>query len=266
MPLSSKKVNPMKGDGPRSPSSDMGVVYDTRMLAHEDPTDPSHPEQPARISSIFAVLEEQGLLTSGVMRVPATRAVEEDMLAVHAADWLATCHECDGRPLSDLVFLARRFDSIFLNESSMDCARLACGATVELTRRVLRGECRHGAAIVRPPGHHAEAHCAKGFCVLNSVAVAAAVARREGCERVLIVDWDVHHGNGTQHMFEDDPNVLYFSVHRHDHGRFYPNSGDGNASRVGTGKGRGFNVNIAWNTVPEEGRAHARHACVSAAW
>ena len=91
---------------------------------------------------------------------------------------------------------------------------------VDLTRAVLKGRCRNGAAIVRPPGHHAEAHCAKGFCLFNNVAVAAAVAREEmGVERILIVDWDVHHGNGTQHMFDDDPSVLYFSVHRYDDGQ-----------------------------------------------
>lgn len=115
---------------------------------------------------------------------------------------------------------------------SVACARLSAGATVDLTLRVLRGECRNGAAIVRPPGHHAEAHCAKGFCFFNNVAVAAAVAKKNGAKKILIVDWDVHHGNGTQHMFEDDPGVFYFSTHRHDFGKFYPCSPDGDANMV----------------------------------
>ena len=79
------------------------------------------------------------------------------------------------------------------------------------------------------------------------------MARREGAQRVLIVDWDVHHGNGTQHMFEDDPSVLYFSTHRHDFGTFYPNSADGSSSHVGLGRGKGFNVNVAWNNKPGTG-------------
>lgn len=83
--------------------------------------------------------------------------------------------------------------------------------------QVVNGECTNGASIVRPPGHHAETHCAKGFCIYNNVAVAAAAARDQcGVKRVLVLDWDVHHGNGIQHMFEDDDSVMYVSLHRYD--------------------------------------------------
>ena len=86
----------------------------------------------------------------------------------------------------------------------------------------MEGRAHNGAAIVRPPGHHAETHCAKGFCLFNNVAVAAATAREEfNLERILIVDWDVHHGNGTQHMFENDNRVLFFSAHRYDDGQVF---------------------------------------------
>ena len=124
-------------------------------------------------------------------------------------------------------------------------ARLAVGALVDVTDRVAHGAASAGVALIRPPGHHAERDKAMGFCLFNNVGVAAAVARRRmGVERVLIVDWDVHHGNGTQHMFDGDPSVLYFSVHRFDHGHFYP--GSGAARECGDGAGEGFSVNVPW--------------------
>jgi len=119
---------------------------------------------------------------------------------------------------------------------------------------------RNGFALVRPPGHHAEQHCAKGFCVFNNVAVAARRALdHHGLQRILIVDWDVHHGNGTQHVFYRDPRVLYFSVHRYDQGRFYPGSADAAPDCVGDGPGRGFNINVAWDEA-DMGDADYVHA------
>jgi len=259
----------------------LGVVYDARMTRHQDPVDPSHPEQPARISRIFEELTEKGLLDDdSIVRLPVHPAAKEDLLSVHTNDWVATCLECSspstttpkdggateqgkvpGSPppppppsLAQLLFMSQRFDSVFMNQASIDCALLSAGATVEVTTRVVKGDCRNGIAVVRPPGHHAEAHCAKGFCFFNNVAVACAVATRSlGVKRVLVVDWDVHHGNGTQHMFEDDPSVLFFSVHRHDQASFYPNSVDGDPSMCGAGRGKGFNANVAWNSDEKGG-------------
>ena len=114
----------------------------------------------------------------------------------------------------------------FANSSSPLAARLSCGGLLEVTSAVVHGKARSGVAVVRPPGHHAESDKIMGFCLYNNVGVAAAVARKHwGVKRVLIVDWDVHHGNGTQEMFYADPSVLYFSTHRHDHGHFYPGTG-----------------------------------------
>ncbi|XP_026514753.1 histone deacetylase 6-like, partial [Terrapene carolina triunguis] len=108
---------------------------------------------------------------------------------------------------------------------------------------------QNAVAIVRPPGHHAESDKACGFCFFNSVALAARFAQRLAGRpmRVMILDWDVHHGNGTQHMFEEDPSVLYVSLHRYDHGTFFPTSEDADADRVGEGPGRGFTLNVPWN-------------------
>mmetsp|Transcript_95036 Transcript_95036/g.271757 ORF Transcript_95036/g.271757 Transcript_95036/m.271757 type:complete len:299 (+) Transcript_95036:170-1066(+) len=223
-----------------------GLVYDERMMAHEDTTDPDHPEQPARISACFEELQRAGLV-DGCKRFPVRNAMAFELESVHTPSWIQKATALGQEPIDTLVEEAERHDSIFLNTSTADCALMSAGATLEVTERVVRGECTNGVAIVRPPGHHAEAHCCKGFCFFNNVAVAAAVARKQwGVERVLIVDWDVHHGNGTQHMFENDPSVLYFSTHRYDRGKFYPHSTDASPEQIGAGKGAGYNVNVAW--------------------
>jgi len=128
----------------------------------------------------------------------------------------------------------------FVSPESLAVARLAAGSTVALARGVARGEIATGLAAVRPPGHHAEADRAMGFCLFNNVAVAArALQAEEGVDRVLVLDWDVHHGNGTQHSFEADPSVLYFSTHQHPH---YP--GTGAFGETGHGAGEGTTVNV----------------------
>src|SRR5207244_12447150 len=122
---------------------------------------------------------------------------------------------------------------------TFDITRLAAGAAVDAVERVMGGTHRRAFALVRPPGHHAERARAMGFCFYNNVAVAAAHARTLGARRVAIVDYDVHHGNGTQHTFEADQDVLYVSTHQFP---FYP--GTGAADEVGFGVGRGFTVNL----------------------
>jgi acetoin utilization deacetylase AcuC-like enzyme len=124
---------------------------------------------------------------------------------------------------------------------SNEAALLAAGGFMELIKAVMEGKLDNGFALVRPPGHHAERNRAMGFCLFNNVAIGAMYAVKNfSLERILIVDWDVHHGNGTQNSFYDDPRVLYFSTHRY--GFFYP--GTGAATEVGTGKGKGFTVNV----------------------
>jgi acetoin utilization deacetylase AcuC-like enzyme len=130
-------------------------------------------------------------------------------------------------------------DTYFTGQS-FEIARLAAGGTIDLARAIMRGEARAGLAAVRPPGHHAEADRAMGFCLLNNVAIAARAIQAEfGAPRILILDWDVHHGNGTQHIFEDDPSVLYVSTHQFP---FYPGTGD--FGEAGTGRGLGTTLNV----------------------
>ncbi|OCT66846.1 hypothetical protein XELAEV_18038127mg [Xenopus laevis] len=152
----------------------------------------------------------------------------------------------------DLHRLGDEYNSIYINSKSYHSARLAAGSTFNVVEAVVTGKAQNGICIVRPPGHHAEPGEACGFCFFNTVALAARYAQRlqsqsEDPLRVMILDWDVHHGNGTQHIFQEDASVLYMSLHRYDEGLFFPNSEDASHDKVGIGKGAGYNVNIPWN-------------------
>jgi acetoin utilization deacetylase AcuC-like enzyme len=128
----------------------------------------------------------------------------------------------------------------FTSAQSFDAALLAAGGLLALVEATFAGKIEAGLALVRPPGHHAEAGRGMGFCLFNNIAVAAQAAlRRHGCRRVMIVDWDLHHGNGTQHSFEEDDQVLYFSCHQYP---YYP--GTGGCYEVGRGRGTGYTVNV----------------------
>jgi histone deacetylase 6 len=140
-------------------------------------------------------------------------------------------------------------DSVYFNDATYNCAKLAVGGAIEACRAVIRGDVRNAIAIIRPPGHHAESDKPSGFCIFNNVPIATRVCQNnfpEKCRKVLILDWDVHHGNGIQHAFYDDPNVLYISLHVYQGGTFYPCLPDGDYDYVGEGAGVGRNVNIPW--------------------
>uniref|UniRef100_A0A8C9W9C0 Histone deacetylase n=1 Tax=Scleropages formosus TaxID=113540 RepID=A0A8C9W9C0_SCLFO len=136
-------------------------------------------------------------------------------------------------------------DTVWNEMHSPGAVRMAVGCVIELAFKVAAGELKNGFAVVRPPGHHAEESTAMGFCFFNSVAVAAKLLQQKlNVGKILIVDWDIHHGNGTQQAFYGDASVLYISLHRYDDGNFFP--GSGAPEEVGLGPGVGFNVNIAW--------------------
>ncbi|XP_009871824.1 PREDICTED: histone deacetylase 10, partial [Apaloderma vittatum] len=137
-----------------------------------------------------------------------------------------------------------------LFQNTYRCARLAVGATLQLVDAVMSGRVCNGMALVRPPGHHSQRNAANGFCLFNNVAIAAEYAKlKYGLQRILIVDWDVHHGQGIQYIFEEDPSVLYFSWHRYEHQEFWPSLKESDYDAVGLGKGKGFNINLPWNKV-----------------
>ncbi|KAJ2778812.1 Histone deacetylase hda1 [Coemansia javaensis] len=232
----------------QQPAKDVGYVYDVRMRHHwdlEDPSDP-HPEDPRRIYWIYSILKKAGLLDI-MQQVPAAPVSDAKILQVHTRAYLGVLKDTELMEQSMLAALQEKYDSVFLSNESQYCARLSAGGLLALCEEVVRGRLKSGLAIVRPPGHHACAAAPMGFCLLNNVAIAVRDLQSRGLVgRVLVVDWDIHHGNGIQDVFYGDKNVLYFSIHRHDDGKFYPSSSDGDMDMVGRGAGAGYNVNVPW--------------------
>jgi acetoin utilization deacetylase AcuC-like enzyme len=207
-----------------------GIVTDASFLAHD--TGEGHPERPDRLRAIAQILETG--VRPDLVPIAARDAATDELLRVHAAEHIqlvaATAR------LSHFAFDADTPAS----SGSFAAARRAAGGVLALVDAVMDERVANGFALVRPPGHHAERDRAMGFCLFNNVAVAAAHLRAaHGLERVLIVDWDVHHGNGTQHAFYRDPGVLFVSSHQYP---FYP--GTGAAKEVGIGEGEGFTLNL----------------------
>lgn len=196
---------------------------------HVAPT--GHPERPARLKAARAALGTAGL-TDRMMKLPAQAASDDQLGRAHHAGYIHQLDQAAGRQgyLDPDTYVA---------PGSVAAARRAAGGAVQLASALVRGEVRHGVALLRPPGHHARPGAAMGFCLLNNVAVAAAHARSLGLGRICIVDFDVHHGNGTQEIFYDDPTVLYISLHQYP---FYP--GTGGEKELGRGDGTGFTINI----------------------
>ncbi|XP_037380186.1 histone deacetylase 4 isoform X2 [Talpa occidentalis] len=248
---------------PPQPRFTTGLVYDTLMLKHQCACGDtnSHPEHAGRIQSIWSRLQETGL-RGKCECVRGRKATLEELQTVHSeAHALLYGTNPLNRQKLDSKKLLGSLTSVFVrlpcggvgvdsdtiwNEvHSSGAARLAVGCVVELVFKVATGELKNGFAVVRPPGHHAEESTPMGFCYFNSVAVAAKLLQqRLNVGKTLIVDWDVHHGNGTQQAFYGDPSVLYVSLHRYDDGNFFP--GSGAPDEVGTGPGVGFNVNMAF--------------------
>lgn len=144
-----------------------------------------------------------------------------------------------------------QMDSIYFNSLSYYSGLLSAGGTIETCLAVALRQVKNAIAVVRPPGHHAEVECTMGFCLFNNTCIASRVCQNklgESCRKILILDWDVHHGNGCQKAFYDDPNILYISLHVHMNGTFYPSGPEGDMYHCGEGAGIGKNVNIPWKT------------------
>jgi acetoin utilization deacetylase AcuC-like enzyme len=208
-----------------------GVLFDRACLLHQPP--PDHPESPERLRALHACLEREGVLTQTVA-LEAREASDDDLHLCHTRAYLATVRKD----------LARRAAVLSTGDTHLSphadlSARRAAGAAMAAVDAVLSGAVRNAFAAVRPPGHHATLNRGMGFCLYNNVAIAARHARRAwGIERILIVDWDVHHGNGTQDIFYDDPSVFFFSTHQ---APWYP--GTGWPDETGDGPARGTTMN-----------------------
>jgi acetoin utilization deacetylase AcuC-like enzyme len=192
-----------------------------------------HPEEPARLTAILQHLEATGMLAELVRREPSEAAVEW-LTLVHTPEYVEAIAAACARGVTALD------PDTYIGPASYRAALLAVGGALLAVDEVMAGTVASAFVALRPPGHHAERERAMGFCLFNNVAIAARYAqRRYGLKRILIVDWDVHHGNGTQHAFEDDPTVLFFSTHQYP---FYP--GTGRAAERGTGAGLGYTINV----------------------
>uniref|UniRef100_A0A915LNX0 histone deacetylase n=1 Tax=Meloidogyne javanica TaxID=6303 RepID=A0A915LNX0_MELJA len=244
-----------------------GLAYDQAMYKHQClcAENGNHVEHGGRVQSIWSRLIESGLV-SACERVNIRKAPLEVLRLVHSPTYVTffaisptACLKLDPAelPLKSFVQLpcggiGVDSDTYFNDASTQTAAKMAVGALIELCCQVMEGKLKNGFACIRPPGHHAEKEQAMGFCFFNNVAIAARYLQQRFSNgpslsppRIAIVDWDVHHGNGTQLCFESDPNCLYLSLHRHDNGNFFP--GTGAVTEIGIGAGKGTTVNIPFS-------------------
>uniref|UniRef100_A0A8C7YDM4 Histone deacetylase 10 n=1 Tax=Oryzias sinensis TaxID=183150 RepID=A0A8C7YDM4_9TELE len=209
-------------------------------------------EVPERLTVSHGALVRNGL-TDRCICLPVREAVDAEILLVHSEEYLEAVKQTPHMTLEDLKEFTLQYGDVYFHPNIYHCAKLAVGSALQLVDSVLMGKVKNGMALVRPPGHHSMRSAANGFCVFNNVAIAAQYAKQKyGVKRILIVDWDIHHGQGVQYCFEDDPSVLYFSWHRYEHQKFWPNLKDSDYDIVGKGEGAGFNINVPWNKVGME--------------
>jgi acetoin utilization deacetylase AcuC-like enzyme len=228
---------------------DTAYVYHPIYLEHNQP---SHPENARRLKRILQTLEEQDIL--GRLRLLEPRpATEDEILRVHTSRHIAHVKQVAERGGGHMDM------DTYVSPRSFEAALMAAGGVINAVQGVLSGEIANAFALVRPPGHHATAGRAMGFCLFNNIAIAARAALAEdGIERVFIADFDVHHGNGTQDMFAEDPDVFYFSTHQYP---YYP--GTGAMGEVGRKAGAGTVLNVPLPTsIGDDGYAHIFRALV----
>lgn len=256
-----------------------GVCYDDRMKLHANADfggKPHHPEDPGRIEYIFTKFKKAGLIFMGsesealelkrsnptlyMWRIPSRQATEQEICLVHLPQHYAWVRKLSTMTTEELRRITKIMDagreSIYVGSMTYEAALVSAGGAIETCKAVVSGEVKNAFAVIRPPGHHAEYDCAMGFCMFNNVPIAAKTCQREypdACRKILILDWDVHHGNGIQNIFYTDPNVLYISIHVYQNGHFYPGQPDnpavpdGGPDKCGSEAGIGKNINIGWH-------------------
>jgi acetoin utilization deacetylase AcuC-like enzyme len=210
----------------------MSTGFFSHLLCRKHNPGPAHPERPERLAAIDEALQKSPLRERIIFRT-APKATDEDLRRVHHEGFL---EEVNFLCQSSTYFPSMEAE---VNAATLEAAYLAAGAGIAAVQAVMKGELTNAFCAVRPPGHHATVHQSMGFCLFNNVAIAAAyLLEREGLSRILIADWDLHHGNGTQDIFYDSNRVFYFSTHQWG---IYP--GSGSADETGSGEGRGFTLN-----------------------
>lgn len=252
---SNEDVRKCQGESKLVDHRSVTVFYDERVLAHHPDSNVEflpgrldkrvrsmlsglnvqwkYPEHPGRLTAIMDLLAREPI--PGVQIATGQKATRDQLARVHTTSFL------------DDIFALRNqsawldVDTTAVSPGSIEAAEVAAGTAIAAVEAVVNGQSQSAFAVVRPPGHHAEPARARGFCLFNNIAVAAAHAQAElGCERVLIVDWDAHHGNGTQDIFWADPDVMFFDLHRAS--PFYP--GSGALMDIGAGRGEGATINV----------------------
>ena len=207
------------------------LLHDPIFMDHD--TGPGHPEQPARYRAVIDAIARAGLMERLLVLTPRP-ATDAEITVCHAPEYLETARR---DILAGLSMLSTGDTEVC--RDSLKVATLAAGGVLNAVDAVAERKAANAFCVVRPPGHHATRSAGMGFCVFNNIAIAARYAQKKhGIERVLIVDWDVHHGNGTQDIFYEDPTVFFFSTHQFP---WYP--GTGSAAETGMGNGRGYTLN-----------------------
>lgn len=256
-----------------------GCCYDDRMKLHANADfgpNPHHPEDPSRIEYIMKTFKKAGLVFTGpdadliriiqneptkyMWRIPAREATKEEICSVHHPAHFLWVEALSQKTTQELRELSTRMDqgrdSIYVGSMTYEASLISAGGAIETCKSVVVGNVKNAFAVIRPPGHHAEFDAPMGFCLFNNVPIAAKICQADYpdlCRKILILDWDVHHGNGIQNLFYDDPNVLYVSLHVYRNGEFYPGkpdnpmTPDGGLEHCGAGAGLGKNVNIGWH-------------------
>jgi len=207
-----------------------GIIKDRRYMDHNMGS--YHPENPQRLEVIYRMIEDE--IMFDCLPIEPRAAADEEIRWIHSESYVKTIKDTSGK---DQVMLDPDTST---SARSYEVATLAVGGVLNAAERIMTGEITNAFAFIRPPGHHAEATRAMGFCLFNNIAIAAEyLLRQHALKKILIVDWDLHHGNGTQHSFAKKKDVLYFSTHQFPH---YP--GTGHWSEIGEGEGEGYTVNI----------------------
>ena len=214
----------------------VGIFYDERFLLHD--TGPNHPENPERLISVITELKNNDQISSNIIWPNFEVATFDELNLVHTKEYIELVDRQVSQLKNSRAYLSTGDTPISKHTNLV--AKLAVGAGLEAADQIMVGDLSSAFALVRPPGHHATASMGMGFCVYNNVAVVARYLQKKyDLKRILIVDFDVHHGNGTQDIFYEDDSVFYFSVHQHP---FYPRSG--RPDEIGEGKGEGFTLNV----------------------
>jgi acetoin utilization deacetylase AcuC-like enzyme len=231
----------------------VGYVFDERMLLHKD-FNTVHSERPERAMVIYSNLLIKGL-TNSLIRIPAEEILEMDLEPIHSKDYVNSISKLkfktgkDGKPVERThteSFNTFSYDT-YDNYATYDAAKISAGSLLNCCKAINYGQIQHAFAIIRPPGHHANHDKCRGFCFFNNIAVSVDFLINKCKKKVAIVDWDVHHGDGTQEIFWKSANPLMISLHRYDTGHFYP-AKTGNYTEIGIDEGKWYNINIPWNT------------------